>query len=139
MPKLSRCLILAALAFPFATRPTWAQGPAVASPLTPYEVERSGPGIPEMLPIQQMPGAATDREYRSSHWKEGLATGAALGGVVGGLGLYAFCREMGDSPGEHCGFKALMGGAMTAVVGGGIGALIGGLFPKPVTDDNAAP
>lgn len=139
MPKLSRCPILAVLVFPFATPPLWAQGPAVASPPLPYEIVWSEPGIPEMFQVQEIPAVATQREYRSSHWKEGLATGAALGGVIGGIGMYAFCREMGDSPGEHCGFKALMGGAMAAVVGGGIGALIGGLFPKAVTDDNAAP
>ncbi len=138
MPKLSRCLILAALAFPFATRPIWAQGPrAVPTPIA-YEVERLGPG-PQILQIQPLPRLVNARDYRSSHWKEGLATGAALGGVIGGLGTYAFCREMGDSPGEHCGFTALMGGAMSAAVGGGLGALIGGLFPKPVAEEDAAP
>jgi len=138
MPKLSPGLVLAASVFPFATLSLWAQGPAAVPTPIAYDVERSGPGQ-QILQIQPLPGGVNDREYRSSHWKEGLATGAALGGVVGGLGMYAFCDGMRDNPDESCGFKALMGGAMGALVGGGVGALIGGLFPKSVPEDDVAP
>jgi len=137
MPKLSPSLVLTASVFPFATLPLWAQGPAAVPTPIAYVVERSEPGQ-QILQIQPLPGVVSDREYRSSHWKEGLATGAALGGVVGGLGMYAFCDGMRDNPAEGCGFTALMGGAMGALVGGGVGALIGGLFPKEATEDDAA-
>jgi hypothetical protein len=138
MPKLARGLVLTASVFPFATLPLWAQGPpAVPTPIA-YEVERPRPG-PQILQIRPLPRLANARDYRSSHWKEGLATGAALGGAIGGLGMYAFCDGMRDNPDESCGFNALMGGAMGALVGGGVGALIGGLFPKSVSEDDVAP
>jgi len=139
MPKLSRCLILAALAFPFATQTQWAQGPAVVSTPAPYELEWSSPGAPEIRQIQEVQSVVTDRGHRSSHWKEGLATGAVVGALVGGLGLYAFCDGMRDNPDESCGFKAPLGGAIGALVGGGVGALIGGLFPKQATEGDPVP
>jgi hypothetical protein len=140
MPKLSLCLILAASLFPFAASPVSAQGPALALRSEPYEARFTGFEDQEIQALKAMTCTRTDREYRSSHWQEGLVLGAVLGGVFGTAGLYTFCQGFGGE--DECELKALMGGAMGAVVGGGLGALIGGLFPKPAPEnqeDHSAP
>ncbi|NNG17544.1 MAG: hypothetical protein HKM89_13795 [Gemmatimonadales bacterium] len=133
MPKLSLCLILAAAVFPFATRSVWAQGPAVMPMPASYEAELPGLRHQEALPVQTMTDVRTDREFRSSHWQEGLVLGAMLGGVFGGLMGHGLCKF--DESQRSCGGTAIKGALLLAAPGGGLGALIGGLFPKPPPED----
>jgi hypothetical protein len=66
------------------------------------------------------------REIRPTHWKEG----ALIGGVVTGLGLVLWVNALCSDSGTDCGDAvplALLGGGL---VGGVVGALIGGQFPK---------
>jgi hypothetical protein len=69
------------------------------------------------------------RRIQPTHWKEG----AAVGGLVGGIGLAlvvsALCRYS-DAAGSGCAGAVPAGFLVGGIAGGVSGALIGGQFPK---------
>jgi len=67
--------------------------------------------------------------YRASHWQEGLVAGGVVGGIVGGLVGAAICG-LSESSESSCELKVLLGALVLAPPAAGLGALIGGLFPK---------
>ncbi len=136
MRKLLLGLILTSLVFPVEPPVILAQGPAAPGMPAAYETELPEQSNSELVAVVPLIIGTADRPHRSTHWKEGLVTGAAVGGLAAGLGFYAFCEGMGEGR-EDCGPKGLIGAAMGALVGGGVGALIGGLFPKEPPKDPA--
>jgi hypothetical protein len=73
----------------------------------------------------------------STHWKTGLAIGGVAGGLALGLAAAGLCNDSDDVD-KNC-FLPTVGGAVLGVASGGtIGALIGGLFPKPQAADSLA-
>ena len=118
------------------SRSAWAQSPAVSwlplsrlSTSSLYSVRPSTPLRPVL--VNRETADTVPRQIRPTHWVEG--------GIVGGLALGAFGIWLGneicqktDAGGEPgCTARSVVGGA---IVGGGIGfligALIGGQFPK---------
>lgn len=61
----------------------------------------------------------------SNHWREGAIAGAILGGVGGAWFAAGFCDN-----GRPCFGRTVAGGFVGAATGLGVGALVGGLFPK---------
>jgi len=70
---------------------------------------------------------------RPNHWQEGGYVGAAvLGLLAGSFGAYA-CRDTDSGQDGNCFLKTVGGAAFGALVGFGVGAFIGGQFPKAET------
>lgn len=68
-----------------------------------------------------------ERKIRRTHWKEG----ALVGGVVTGLGLALLIDGLCNSDsGDNCTNAGVLGLVGGGAVGGIVGALIGGQFPK---------
>lgn len=65
----------------------------------------------------------------TNHWVEGAAVGGILTGLFAGAMVNGLCRSS-DSGNTNCSGATLGGFAMGALVGGTVGALIGGAFPK---------
>ena len=103
-----------------------AQGP---SPVLSRALARPAPMTAPT--IASLPDTA--RRYPATYWKEGLfiagGTMAVLGGIVGA----AFCTSS-DVEGPSCPVVTVGTAALAGTVGGSVGALIGGLFPKPPRD-----
>jgi len=137
MRKLLLGLFLTTLIFPVEPRVILAQGPVAPSMPAAYEAKLPGESNSGRLAVVPLTVRAAGRPHRSTHWKEGLVTGAAVGGLAVGLGLYAFCEGLGEGR-DDCGSRWLVGAAMGALVGGGVGALIGGLVPKHTAKDPEA-
>jgi len=67
------------------------------------------------------------RHIRPTHWKEG----ALVGGIVTGLGVALLINGLCSSDsGGNCGNAVVVGLMGGGAVGGIVGALIGGQFPK---------
>jgi hypothetical protein len=82
----------------------------------------------DLHPLAEEPSDTVVRRIKPTYWKEGgivgaVAAGAFLAYPAGGLCQYS------DS-GESCGGAAIGGAVLGAGVGFGLGALIGGQFPK---------
>jgi hypothetical protein len=71
----------------------------------------------------------TPRQIKPTYWKEGGVVGGALGGVFVATLAYGLCTQSEGNT-RHCGFKLLGGAVLGAGAGFGLGALIGGQFPK---------
>jgi hypothetical protein len=67
-----------------------------------------------------------------THWREGAIIGGALLGLVTAVGALELCGF--DAPCHNPGFYFLGGLAGGGIVGFGLGALIGGQFPKHSTN-----
>ena len=75
-----------------------------------------------------MPDSA--RTYPPTYWKSGLLIGGILGGALGMALGSAFCG-MSDLSTRNCTGAALGGALMLGSSAGAVGALVGGLFPRP--------
>ena len=64
----------------------------------------------------------------ATYWLEGAAVVGGLGAIAGGVLGVGACGY--DGPCHNPGLKALYGAAVLGVVAFGLGALIGGQFPK---------
>ena len=73
-----------------------------------------------------------------THWKLGLLVGGIVGGLALGYVGYGLCHEDHEIQ-ESCFAPAVGGMAIGAVIGGGVGALIGGQFKKREQTDSLAP
>jgi hypothetical protein len=78
--------------------------------------------------LAEEPSDTVVRRIKPTYWKEGglvggVAAGAFLAYLAGGL-----CQS--SDTGENCGGAAIGGAVLGAGVGFGLGALIGGQFPK---------
>ena len=71
-----------------------------------------------------------------TQWKLGLLVGRIFGGLALGYVGYGLCHD-GESQ-ESCFAPAVGGMAIGAVIGGGVGALIGGQFKKRDQTDSLA-
>lgn len=67
--------------------------------------------------------------YRRTYWKEGLVGGAIIGVVLGGLAGSALCEQSEST--SSCGVDVLKGALILGAPAALLGALVGGLFPKP--------
>jgi hypothetical protein len=75
-----------------------------------------------------MPDSA--RTYPPSYWKSGLLIGGILGGALG-MALGSALCGLSDVSTQDCTGAALGGALMLGTSAGAVGALVGGLFPKP--------
>ena len=72
-----------------------------------------------------------------TQWKLGLIVGGIFGGLALGYAGYELCH--GDQEVQESCFAPAVGGmAIGAVIGGGVGALIGGQFKKREQTDSLA-
>jgi hypothetical protein len=117
---LLSCLILASgvSALNAQQAKAWIRGPA-----------------PSVLYIPQLKGGIDSqgvdtiaRAVRPTHWKKGLLIGGLIGTVGLGFVGFALCGDLNES-GSSCFAPGLGGAALGAVLGGTVGALIGGQFP----------
>jgi len=76
---------------------------------------------------------AADSQYRKippTHWQNGAIVGAAAMALLTFGFAHGLCRFEGDSQRNNCVGVALIAAPFGGVVGAGLGALIGGQFPK---------
>ncbi len=93
--------------------------------------------MPALDPRHSAPAFRDGPRYSPTHWKEGLAAGALIGGLFGAYLSHGLCRDF-EGRYADC-FAAALGGAVVlAVPTGLIGALIGGAFPKRPPQSAAA-
>jgi len=127
VPYLPALVMLVLLATPPASR---AQIPAravvrpIPSPV--FSARLTGP-LDTIAPND--PADTLPRRIPPTHWKRG----ALIGGVTGGLGLGAFALglcSISEDPNQSCFGPVLGTAAVGAVVGGTLGAIIGGQLPK---------
>ena len=119
------------------------------APLSAQEPARlQGPASSLLFTPSTLAGAAasdadtTARVVAPSHWQHGLLIGAGIGGLGLGAFLYAFCKGLNEGE-DNCVGSGLAGMGLGAVIGGTIGALIGGQIPErkdtvSVSDSTAA-
>jgi hypothetical protein len=74
------------------------------------------------------PALADSNAIPRTHWLEGGAIVGGLAGVAGGILAVGLCGY--DSPCLHPALAAVTGAVLMGLVGFGLGALIGGQFPK---------
>jgi len=84
---------------------------------------------PHAIPASTLQSIRDSTVYQASYWQEGLVAGGMTGAILGGLAGAAVCG-MSESSDSNCGLKVLLGAFIAATPGAGLGALIGGLFPK---------
>lgn len=106
------------------------------APLNAQEPARiRGPASSLLFTASTLPGAETsDADTTApvvppSHWQHGLLIGAGIGALGLGAFLYAFCKGLNEGE-ESCVGSGLAGMGLGAVIGGTIGALIGGQFAE---------
>ena len=103
-------------------RPAIAQGPLLAEP---WAQSWQSPA-PARQPLIARPD--TLRHIQPTHWKKGLAIGATIGVLVGGVLVNAVCQTSDVI--DSCTGPTVGGALLMGAVTGTIGALIGGAFPK---------
>ena len=72
-------------------------------------------------------------DLKPSYWKEGGLIGAGVLGLSGLIVAAEFCGYS-DTGDDDCTLGTIGGAVVGSALGFGVGALIGGMFPKPVPD-----
>lgn len=122
-------LCFAALAVPTASsaqtpHPTWPplNAKAAAVLYTPTELYRAPP---RMLSLAD----TVARNIKPTYWREGGLVGAVSVGAFMAYFVHALC-QLDDSIRGSCAETLVRGGLFGGLVGFGIGAMVGGQFPK---------
>ena len=107
-----------------------ASGVVILAALTPGSIAAQGPRLSTpptawQAPRNLWPSVDVDSVYSPRAWKKGALIGAGAGVVLGVI-AYSTCQAVQDS-GSDCSF--LRAEIVGVLVGAGLGALIGGLFP----------
>ncbi len=103
--------------------------PAPARQFTPANRGVSASLLPSQARSDGRQSALVRPNAATTHWVEGAAVGGILTGLFTSAMLNGLCRAS-DTGNAHCSGATLGGFAMGAIVGGTVGALIGGAFPK---------
>jgi hypothetical protein len=112
----------------------------LAQPGSAQRIERGWQPSPPHLQLNARPGSTTrpalpatafadSSAIPPTHWFEGAAIGGVIGGVAGAILAVDLCNY--DSPCHRPVLAGVGGGLVLGVIGFGVGALIGGQFPKP--------
>ncbi len=106
---------------------------AQIAPLTTFETW--APGYPQVgsANASLVPLPDSVHRYPRTYWKDGLLVGGVLGGLLGGALGAAVCG-FGETE-SNCTGSTIGGAVMFGASVGAVGALIGGLFPKPPPND----
>jgi len=130
MPNVRAKLYLIAMVAILAA-PALGYGQRVGNSPSSFESEAGGtvPGQSASIPATTLQTIRDSTVYRESYWQEGLVTGAGIGALLGALAGGAVCSISETSKG--CGLAAITGALVLGAPGATVGALIGGLFPKP--------
>jgi hypothetical protein len=70
------------------------------------------------------------RRIPPTYWVEGGAIGAVIAGVGVASLAHGLCRDSDAAEKSNCALALLGGSMLGGAVGFGVGALVGGLFPK---------
>jgi hypothetical protein len=104
--------------------PTWPPLTAKSATVlyTPTRVYHDALGMP-------WPADTVARHISPTYWREGGLIGAGSVGAFMAYFIYGFCQDS-DTVRGSCADELVRGGLLGGLVGFGIGALVGGQFPK---------
>ena len=106
---------------------------------TPGDGIRPGPSVLRVWATAETPSANlglepgdTTRSYPRTYWLEGALVGGGVVGLLGTILAAGFCADADSGGGdEPCWDNALLGAAVGVGTDASLGALLGGLIPKP--------
>lgn len=79
------------------------------------------------------------RQIKPTYWKEGGLVGGVVSGIFFAWLAHGLCTYYDESSNRNCGLKLVAGAVFGGGLGFGLGALVGGQFPKDqrVSSDSA--
>ena len=89
--------------------------------------------LPTPLDHHLLAGESPDtvaRQIRPTHWKEGGLVGGVVSGIFFAWLAHGLCTYYDESSNRNCGLKLVGGAVFGGGLGFGLGALVGGQFPK---------